>query len=283
MSDKVKVHVISDVKHARVAAVNKASRLVASDQNSTLGGLLQIKEETDQDELLAQAGDQNELSALDPGTGAISHLDYDPAPLTLPLAVPTEPSPSNCESSAISQPVQEPKASTSSLGFFFARQKNTTAAADHSSTNSTSSCIATLVAPLLLPKTATSDAKTPSCDLYQSPRPKVPEDIEFFVFMDLRAEQKRTSFSISSRMSVGATEEFNSRLAIRYTEKGLPPPFPKHPRALADKLADIETTIIKKISANDYTWNLRSLSSSHHRRRLWTIAAWKRGVLEETL
>ncbi|KAI0685919.1 hypothetical protein C8T65DRAFT_544218, partial [Cerioporus squamosus] len=118
--------------------------------------------------------------------------------------------------------------------------------------------VATLSAPLKLSFTPSPSKLTPSERLFHittSIDPKslrIGGDTEFYAFMDLRASEKWASFSMTSRQWVKATAQYNTLLAERCRSQGIPVPSPKHPRALVDKLSDVEATVIKKISLNDF-------------------------------
>ncbi|KAA1473136.1 hypothetical protein DENSPDRAFT_899980 [Dentipellis sp. KUC8613] len=91
---------------------------------------------------------------------------------------------------------------------------------------------------------------------------KIGRGKEFYIFMDLRAEERWASFSMTSRRWVTATLAYNEQLKAHvdtHNEK-LPPSnihdrlvfIEKHPRALADQLSSVETDITNRITTNNY-------------------------------
>ena len=70
--------------------------------------------------------------------------------------------------------------------------------------------------------------------------------------MDMRAQMKWISTSMTVRAWAQATEEYNTLLEQRYSAKNLQTPISKHPRALVEMLSWIEATVVKKITTNDY-------------------------------
>ncbi len=127
---------------------------------------------------------------------------------------------------------------------------------DHDHPAATRALSAELLSPL--PPPSTPSKLTPSEHLFLvstsiNPRSlKISEDVEFFTFMDLRAQQKWTSFSMTSRMWVKATADYNALLATRCRTQGLPDPLLKHPRALVEKLGEVETTIVRRVATKDF-------------------------------
>src|SRR5712672_716698 len=75
---------------------------------------------------------------------------------------------------------------------------------------------------------------------------------EFFLFMDLRAEQRWVSYNMNSRKWLVATNEFNSRLEALNTLEGIGH-IPKHPRTLMEQLGNVETKIATRIACNNLT------------------------------
>lgn len=111
---------------------------------------------------------------------------------------------------------------------------------------------------------------------------------EFFLFMDLRAENEWATFRMTPRKWVHATEEFNKRLEIQNHAKGLPT-IAKNPRALIDKLGEVEPKIISRLIRKDYScessgYDLLNISLTFHlpQRASETISGFYR-VLDETL
>jgi len=71
-------------------------------------------------------------------------------------------------------------------------------------------------------------------------------DIEFFLFMDMRAEFQWTSFTMTSQKWVSATHTYNERLEQKARVRGVLF-IRKNPRALMEKLGEIEPKISKRL------------------------------------
>ncbi|GBE88497.1 hypothetical protein SCP_1303130 [Sparassis crispa] len=80
----------------------------------------------------------------------------------------------------------------------------------------------------------------------------ISSDTEFYLFMDMRAEKKWASFNMTPCKWVEAAEAYNSRLEALNSAKGLPTVW-KTPRALMDKLGELEPKILICIASKDYT------------------------------
>ncbi|KAL6307078.1 hypothetical protein BKA93DRAFT_770448 [Sparassis latifolia] len=77
-------------------------------------------------------------------------------------------------------------------------------------------------------------------------------DSEFYLFMDMRAEGKWASFNMTPAKWVAAAEAYNARLEELTKSRGLPMAR-KTPRALMEKLGELEPKILACIIAKDYT------------------------------
>ncbi|KAH9940973.1 hypothetical protein B0H21DRAFT_697284 [Amylocystis lapponica] len=75
---------------------------------------------------------------------------------------------------------------------------------------------------------------------------------EFYLFMDLRNERKWASFEMSPRKWVIAANEYNARLETFNRSRGTTT-IRKTPRALMDKLGEIEPKILARIASGRYT------------------------------
>ena len=74
---------------------------------------------------------------------------------------------------------------------------------------------------------------------------------EFFLFMDLRKEHQWASFKMTSHKWVLATEAYNLQLQSSCSSKGHSY-IAKNPRALMDKLGEIEQMIAQRIMTGNY-------------------------------
>jgi hypothetical protein len=73
---------------------------------------------------------------------------------------------------------------------------------------------------------------------------------EFFLFMNMRAEFQWVSYNMTSQKWVLAAKEYNRRLADLNTSNSQA--VHKNPRALMDKLGEIEPVVVSRIARKDY-------------------------------
>ena len=76
-------------------------------------------------------------------------------------------------------------------------------------------------------------------------------DIEFYLFMEMRAEFQWTSFAMTSQKWVSATHVYNKRLEEKTRVKGVLF-IRKNPRALMEKLGEIEPKISKRLLTKNF-------------------------------
>jgi hypothetical protein len=76
---------------------------------------------------------------------------------------------------------------------------------------------------------------------------------EFYLFMDLCAMHQWASFRMNSQKWVTATRLFNEAFTTQQHEKRILDIIKKNPRALMDKLGEIEPKIVKQIATQNYT------------------------------
>ena len=69
--------------------------------------------------------------------------------------------------------------------------------------------------------------------------------------MDMRAERQWASFSMTCRKWVNATNIFNTQLEERRKGENLDV-VKKNPRALMDKLAEVEQQIIQRLTTENF-------------------------------
>lgn len=74
---------------------------------------------------------------------------------------------------------------------------------------------------------------------------------EWFTYMDLRAQHQWVSHSMTPRKWVQATILYNTELRRRNLEEGFNT-IEKHPRALMNKLPDIEKKISERLQGNNF-------------------------------
>ena len=80
---------------------------------------------------------------------------------------------------------------------------------------------------------------------------KIQRGDEFFLFMDLRKEHQWASFKMTSHKWVLATKAYNLRLQSSCSSKGHSY-VAKNPRALMDKLGEVEQMIAQRIATSNY-------------------------------
>lgn len=82
-------------------------------------------------------------------------------------------------------------------------------------------------------------------------------DEEFFLFMDMQDEFKWMTFNMTFRKYVIATIEFNSRMEQKAKAKGTHF-ITKNPRALMEKLTEIEEKITERLSTKNFVCKLHN-------------------------
>ncbi|THG92922.1 hypothetical protein EW026_g8156 [Hermanssonia centrifuga] len=81
---------------------------------------------------------------------------------------------------------------------------------------------------------------------------KISSDSEFYTFMDLRFEEEWASYKMMSRKYVEATDLYNIRLTHANEAKGITSTIHKRPRAIAEKLAEIEAMCSQRLISGNY-------------------------------
>ena len=76
---------------------------------------------------------------------------------------------------------------------------------------------------------------------------------EFYLFMDMRETHQWSSFTMNSQKWVAATKLFNEALAQNRKSRGLLPVIKKNPRALMEKLGEIEANVMKRLVTKNFT------------------------------
>jgi hypothetical protein len=76
-------------------------------------------------------------------------------------------------------------------------------------------------------------------------------DVEFYLFMDMRAERGWASFKMTPYKWVAETVSYNARLE-ELNKKADKPFIPKNPRALVDKLAAIKIKITDRLATQNF-------------------------------
>lgn len=84
---------------------------------------------------------------------------------------------------------------------------------------------------------------------------KITTDIEFFLFMTMRAERQWASFKMTPLKWVTETKAYNKRLEAANANTNTnvtTTTIPKNPRALLEKLLSVETDILERIAKQDF-------------------------------
>lgn len=115
----------------------------------------------------------------------------------------------------------------------------------------------------LPPTTASGEHLTPSQTIFNiktriDPRSLVIGNIdgtkhEFFLFMDMRKFYQWQSYRMLPAAFVQATKIFNQWLQHEDLRRGIGRTVEKHPRALVEKLGQVEDMILKRIKLQHYT------------------------------
>jgi hypothetical protein len=111
--------------------------------------------------------------------------------------------------------------------------------------------VAVLSSPL--PNPISTDKLTRSQRLFSAATQIHPKSLsigvgdEFFLFMELREEQQWTSFGMTPRKWVSATQEYNTRLQAKNQAS-----VTKQPRALVEKLGEIEPKVLDRLARRDF-------------------------------
>ncbi|KAI0682818.1 hypothetical protein BC835DRAFT_1297855 [Cytidiella melzeri] len=90
---------------------------------------------------------------------------------------------------------------------------------------------------------------------------KISSDIEYYLFMDLRAEHCWASHQMTSTLYVKATQCYNNALAAAYHNNSSRPPVKKNPQAIMEKLGDIEAEVLDRLARNNFVGK----QALHHR------------------
>ncbi|KAJ6463111.1 hypothetical protein C8R47DRAFT_1202066 [Mycena vitilis] len=211
--------------------------LVNSRNTDTFGGLYNIKTEPEDDLQLVDELNSEEQSEL------MQELDLDPVSFLQPMPSGISTDLSLSENTAVSdvdvpsRTASLPGSSSSSRG---TKRKN---------------CTENTPGPLSLPQENPGvspdegpDGKKqridpPPCAL------KIGDGAEFFLLMNMRAEFQWKSCEMTPKRWVEATVEYNARLQ---TAAGSSEVVKKHPRALMEKLGEIEPKLIQQIANNNF-------------------------------
>lgn len=84
-------------------------------------------------------------------------------------------------------------------------------------------------------------------------------DEEFYLFMDLRAQEQWTVLGMTNQKWASAAKTYNTELKERSKRKGFEF-VKKNPQALGKKLSEIEPRILDRISRNNYICTFTSLT-----------------------
>ncbi|KAJ3966232.1 hypothetical protein EV361DRAFT_809407, partial [Lentinula raphanica] len=212
--------------------------LINSDHAATFGGLFTLKEESDEDEKLL-------LQDIEPP------VEIEEATVDNEID----------ESVALSKKpkMDEDHAGDSSVNKVHIHHANAHLSGGVAALEQTpllkakdSPAIDSLTSPLPIPS-KTAPSLTRSQSLFESCsniHPKslaIDDTVEFHLFMEMREEFKWVSYAMTPRRWADATREFNSRLKGKNASL-----LPKLPRALSNKLGDIEKLVGERIASNNF-------------------------------
>jgi hypothetical protein len=238
--------------------------LVHSDHTESFGGLIIIKDELESDQIDSDLLDDPELD-MDPV--AMAHeMNIDPQLLSLPqdshtcgsspqVHKPHEKCKSPEDITDVDGSPPQAKRPRPGDGVFtidagihaiFKPQQPSSTLASHGNVN---------LEPLPLPADKSSLTRSQlifSLATQTDPRTlTIQRGDEFFLFMDLRKEHQWASFKMTSHKWVLATKAYNLQLQSSCGSKGHSY-VAKNPRALMDKLSEIEQMIAQRIATGNY-------------------------------
>lgn len=75
---------------------------------------------------------------------------------------------------------------------------------------------------------------------------------EFYLFMAMRQQYGWQTWRMSAAEFAQATEQYNERLTHENSRRGIRTTVPKHPRALVNKLAEVEAMCLNRIKMQDF-------------------------------
>ena len=75
---------------------------------------------------------------------------------------------------------------------------------------------------------------------------------EYYLFMDLRAQNRWASYLMTSGMYVEATKIYNQALEEFHHNKPGPRPIPKSPRAIMEELGRTEALVLARLAKQDF-------------------------------
>ncbi|KAJ7606467.1 hypothetical protein DFH06DRAFT_1348008 [Mycena polygramma] len=129
---------------------------------------------------------------------------------------------------------------------------------------------------------------TPSQQLFSkftgiNPRAlKVGDGAEFYLLMNMRAEFQWKSFEMTPKRWVEATVEYNARLEAAAGNSG-PEVVKKHPRALMEKLGEIEPKIIQRIANNNFKFKYPGpKDSAENHKKVYCSDGFKTKIVGDT-
>lgn len=114
--------------------------------------------------------------------------------------------------------------------------------------------VAQLTAPLPLPPLAKMTRSEAIFALGTGADPRsltMARGNEFYLFMRLRLAHQWKSHNMSGKKFVDATALYNCELEA-LAKKNFVPFYPKHPRALSDKLGEVEATVTNRMARQNF-------------------------------
>ncbi|TRM55405.1 hypothetical protein BD626DRAFT_469578 [Schizophyllum amplum] len=225
----------------RIVASGEKFGLVRSKVAESFDGLWKIKEETDTEPKLEDLGSQQRPASLFlRPTGSYSPQASTTMPVSTSYTAITTPA-SSQSAASVASAVTSPLVNSAMAPTSLAPASTTFANAD-------------VATPLPLVRNARSRSELLFLH-HTSLDPLalvIKGDVEFYLFMDMRAEEHWITYKMTSKHWIPATEKYNERLR-QVCLKSSSSYTPKNPRALFDKLAEIEPQILKRLNTGDYT------------------------------
>jgi hypothetical protein len=112
---------------------------------------------------------------------------------------------------------------------------------------------------------------------------EISSSVEFYLFMDMRAEFVWISFKMTPKQWAAATKTYNNRLKEKNCANGSKT-VKKNPQALLQKLGEIEVAVMNCVAKNDFKCEfLASLTFQFIALTLHYSLFWLRVLLETAL
>ncbi|KAJ7130666.1 hypothetical protein C8R46DRAFT_1236100 [Mycena filopes] len=225
----------------QIVASGEVFGLVSSQHNDTFGGLLTLKsEDTDQDQLLEQA-----LETVPDAQELLTDLNIDPVllfqpqqPNGIPRLVPLTSIP-NLEPRSGAPELIRPEVAGPDERVSAALLSSKRKALDPPDVDVAPASGSPMTEADIIPRTKKPRVEEPSLEIHSG--------AEFYLFVDMRRELQWKASDMTSKKWANAVGEYNVRLARK-----VPGAIAKTPRALVNKLGEVERHALHRLATNDF-------------------------------